>query len=175
MCRAVGIGTASRKKMTGCRGIIGPIPQPLVIRYSDVSDDSNINKKSVNSLSAAFSGFFSFFSGIYLFLHPLFRMPGQLPGEIPPSSDQAMCLGCPLREHGPPFSGLPSATQQERSGIPVCLPPAEDGVRSSFRRHSCVFPAAFSASEAPFFPLRIFPDLFFSPADISPGCLLYLV
>ena len=59
VCRAVGIGTASRKKMTGCRGIIGPIPQPLVIRYSDVGTHSSIKEVFVNRFSEHFSEHFS--------------------------------------------------------------------------------------------------------------------
>ena len=60
VCRAVGIGTASRKKMTGCRGIIGPIPQPLVIRYSDVGTHSSIKEVFVNRVSEHFPNIFSF-------------------------------------------------------------------------------------------------------------------
>ena len=70
--RAVGIGTASRKKMTGCRGIIGPIPQPLVIRYSDVGTHSSIKEVFVNRFSEHFSEHF--------FLLP---KRGKPPGESP--------------------------------------------------------------------------------------------
>ena len=108
VCRAVGIGTASRKKMTGCRGIIGPIPQPLVIRYSDVGTHSSIKEVFVNRFSEHFSEHFSLF--------PKREKP---PGESPENASSGRvgtCLvfrfqlccrlsGRPLRRTVSPLSG----------------------------------------------------------------------
>ena len=108
VCRAVGIGTASRKKMTGCRGIIGPIPQPLVIRYSDVGTHSSIKEVFVNRFSEHFSEHFF-----------LFPKTGKPPGESPEKASSGRpgtCLvfrfqlccrlsGRPLRRTVSPLSG----------------------------------------------------------------------
>ena len=145
VCRAVGIGTASRKKMTGCRGIIGPIPQPLVIRYSDVGTHSSIKEVFVNRFSEHFSEHFF-----------LFPKTGKSPGESPENASSGRlgsCLvfsfqlccrlsGRPLRRTVSPLSGRTFRSCTEEA---------------AFHPGSSLFPSRQSGSTRPLTASFFFP------------------